>query len=75
MMKNWENNGTGEIGLVTPTPKLKTGLESHRCWSHGVRQHWFDSGGRKTEHIWSQNWVQNLPNTEENQRNHDFSNQ
>ena len=19
MMKNWENNGTGEIGLVTPT--------------------------------------------------------
>ena len=20
MMKNWENNGTGEIGLVTPTP-------------------------------------------------------
>ena len=21
-MKNWENNGTGEIGLVTPTPVL-----------------------------------------------------
>ena len=20
MMKNWENNGTEEIGLVTPTP-------------------------------------------------------
>ena len=22
MMKNWENNGTEEIGLVTPTPDL-----------------------------------------------------
>ena len=22
MMKNWENNGTEEIGLVTPTPGL-----------------------------------------------------
>ena len=22
MMKNWENNGTEEIGLVTPTPEL-----------------------------------------------------
>ena len=22
MMKNWENNVTGEIGLVTPTPAL-----------------------------------------------------
>ena len=21
MMKNWENNGTEEIGLVTPTPE------------------------------------------------------
>ena len=29
MMKNWENNGTGEIGLVTPTPdhKMITGVE------------------------------------------------
>ena len=46
ILKNWENNGTEEIGLVTPTPDLD-GRALHfelRIFSHII---YSDSVGRR----------------------------